>query len=99
MHVHFAVSEFSNMLVWSDIPTLFSVSHQEVVDSLHSGRNIPTVLQSLGCIAQHSVSAFESQNKDITPYIYENIIQVIFCELFYISAYIFLLCCSTVDRL
>ncbi|KAL9449811.1 hypothetical protein AB3S75_011691 [Citrus x aurantiifolia] len=46
-----------------------------LVDSLHCGRNIPTVLQSLGCIAQYSVSAFESQSEDITRYIYENIIK------------------------
>ncbi|KAJ4700670.1 sister chromatid cohesion protein PDS5-like A isoform X1 [Melia azedarach] len=47
-----------------------------LVDSLHSGRYVPTVLQSLGCIAQYSVSSFESQNEDITPYINKNIIQV-----------------------
>ncbi|ESR47424.1 hypothetical protein CICLE_v10003517mg, partial [Citrus x clementina] len=46
-----------------------------LVDSLHCGRNIPTVLQSLGCIAQYSVSAFESQSEDITRYIYENLIK------------------------
>lgn len=46
-----------------------------LVDSLHCGQNIPTVLQSLGCIAQYSVSAFESQNEDITQYIYKNIIR------------------------
>lgn len=65
------------MLAWSDNPAWF-VSPQGLVDSLHSGRNVPTVLQSLGCIAQYSVSSFESQNEDITPYINKNIIQVSF---------------------
>ncbi|KAK2659490.1 hypothetical protein Ddye_006023 [Dipteronia dyeriana] len=49
---------------------------KKLVDSLHSGRNISTVLQSLGCIAQYSVSTFETQDEDITPYIYKIVIQV-----------------------
>ncbi|KAH7567872.1 hypothetical protein JRO89_XS07G0171200 [Xanthoceras sorbifolium] len=49
---------------------------QKLVDSLHSGRNVSTVLQSLGCIAQYSVLTFETQDEDITPYIYKNVIQV-----------------------
>ncbi|KAM7256072.1 hypothetical protein ACFE04_011813 [Oxalis oulophora] len=48
---------------------------KELVESLESGRNVPTVLQALGCIAQISVSAFEAQNGKIKSYIYENIFQ------------------------
>ncbi|KAJ4965300.1 hypothetical protein NE237_017149 [Protea cynaroides] len=44
---------------------------KKLVDFLHSGQNIATVLQSLGCIAQYSVSAFESMDKEITQYIFE----------------------------
>ncbi|XP_052189555.1 sister chromatid cohesion protein PDS5 homolog B isoform X2 [Diospyros lotus] len=43
-----------------------------LVDALHCGhveRNIQTVLQSLGCIAQHSPSTFESQEQEISKYI------------------------------
>ena len=47
------------------------------MDSLHGGQNIPTVLQSLGCMAQHSLSAFEARDKEITSYINETYFQVI----------------------
>ncbi|KAL1543836.1 sister chromatid cohesion protein pds5-like [Salvia divinorum] len=46
-----------------------------LVDSLQSGKNAPTVLQSLGCLAQYSISAFESQEKVITSYVLEKIFQ------------------------
>ncbi|KAG6432617.1 hypothetical protein SASPL_104198 [Salvia splendens] len=46
-----------------------------LVDSLQSGKNVPTVLQSLGCLAQYSISTFESQEKVITNYILEKIFQ------------------------
>lgn len=42
------------------------------MDALRSGQNIPTVLQSLGCMAQHSVSTFEAQEREITQFIVEN---------------------------
>ncbi|KAM5564215.1 sister chromatid cohesion protein PDS5 [Rosa sericea] len=64
------------------IAALFDTSKQlsslckKLVESLISEQNIPTVLQSLGCLAQHSVSTFESQAEEITPYIYQNIFQV-----------------------
>ncbi|GLU01048.1 hypothetical protein SLE2022_183740 [Rubroshorea leprosula] len=48
---------------------------KELVISMHSGKNVPTVLQSLGCISQHFVWVFEAQDAQITPYIYENIFQ------------------------
>ncbi|XP_012078230.1 sister chromatid cohesion protein PDS5 homolog A [Jatropha curcas] len=48
---------------------------KELVYSLHRGWNTPTILQSLGCIAQHSVSAFEAQEREIRLYIFERIFQ------------------------
>lgn len=45
------------------------------MDSLQRGQNAPTVLQSLGCLAQYSVSTFESQEKVIEKYIVEGIFQ------------------------
>lgn len=53
------------------------------MDALESGQNTPTVLQSLGCLAQHSVSAFESHAEEITRYIVDNIISVKEVNLFY----------------
>lgn len=55
----------------------FSVRAQELVDSLYSKRNVPTILQSLGFIAQYSVSNFETQVEEITSYICQKIIQVL----------------------
>ncbi|KAJ0024548.1 hypothetical protein Pint_08187 [Pistacia integerrima] len=55
---------------------IFTNLCKRLVESLHRGQKIPTVLQSLGCIAQYSFSTFETQEEDITPYIYKNIIQV-----------------------
>lgn len=54
---------------------------QELEESLRNGLNIPTVLQSLGCLAQHSVSTFETQNGEITQLIHEKIFQVIVLSL------------------
>ncbi|XP_030933146.1 sister chromatid cohesion protein PDS5 homolog A isoform X2 [Quercus lobata] len=55
---------------------VFSKLCKDLVVSLHAGQNIPTVLQSLGCVAQYSVSAFEAQDGEITSYIYEKIFRV-----------------------
>lgn len=55
----------------------FVLASQELVASLHRGWNTPTILQSLGCIAQHSVSSFEAQYGEIRSYIIEKIFQVI----------------------
>ncbi|KAF4390087.1 hypothetical protein G4B88_005005 [Cannabis sativa] len=65
----------------SAIATLIDTSKEtelckELVESLHCGRNTSTVLQSLGCLAQHSVSTFEAHDGEITPFIYEKILQV-----------------------
>ncbi|KAL3513624.1 hypothetical protein ACH5RR_026341 [Cinchona calisaya] len=60
----------------SSAQVIFSNLCKMLVDSLHLGQNIPTVLQSLGCIAQHSVSAFEAHEKEISHYILEEIFPV-----------------------
>ncbi|XP_044511885.1 sister chromatid cohesion protein PDS5 homolog A isoform X2 [Mangifera indica] len=70
-----AVSAISSLSGTSQ-QLVFSNLCKRLVESLHRGWKIPTVLQSLGCIAQYSVSTFETQDEDITPYIYKNIIQV-----------------------
>lgn len=55
--------------------SLFLLLDQRLVDSLYSGQNIPTVLQSIGCMAQHSVLTYDAQEKEITRYIVEEIFQ------------------------
>ncbi|CAN4099678.1 unnamed protein product [Withania somnifera] len=47
-----------------------------LVDSLHLGKHLPTVLQSLGCLAQHSVLAFQAHEDVVTHYIIEEIFQL-----------------------
>ncbi|XP_057974992.1 sister chromatid cohesion protein PDS5 homolog B isoform X2 [Malania oleifera] len=56
--------------------SVFSELFEKVVIYLHAGKNIPTILQSLGCIAQHSVLAFHMRDQEITQYIKEKIFQV-----------------------
>ncbi|KAJ9673634.1 hypothetical protein PVL29_023280 [Vitis rotundifolia] len=71
----FAVSAIA-ALVGTSEQFVFSELCKALVDSLHAGQNIPTILQSLGCMAQHSVSAFEARDKEITSYINETFFQV-----------------------
>ncbi|KAL0438095.1 UNVERIFIED_CONTAM: Sister chromatid cohesion protein pds5 [Sesamum latifolium] len=52
---------------------IFSGLCKTLLDSLRNGENTPTVLQSLGCMAQHSISTYEAQEKEITHYIVEEI--------------------------
>ncbi|XP_062146872.1 sister chromatid cohesion protein PDS5 homolog B isoform X4 [Alnus glutinosa] len=75
MQAKFAVAAIAALAGVSE-QFFFSELCKELVDSLHSRRNIPTVLQSLGCIAQYSVSTFEAQDGEITSYINEKIFQV-----------------------
>ncbi|XP_027940300.1 sister chromatid cohesion protein PDS5 homolog A isoform X2 [Vigna unguiculata] len=55
--------------------SLFRKLFEELIDSLYSERNVPTILQSLGCITQY-VSNFETQVEEITSYIFQKIIQM-----------------------
>lgn len=48
---------------------IFSNLYEKLVDLLHIRQNISTVLQSLGCIAQYSVSVFGSREKEIKRFI------------------------------
>ncbi|KAL6962149.1 hypothetical protein U1Q18_037103 [Sarracenia purpurea var. burkii] len=63
-----AVTDTSEQVIFADLC-------KTLVDALLVGKNIPTVLQSLGCIAQHSVSIFESRYGEIRRYIVEKIFQ------------------------
>ncbi|GMJ02433.1 hypothetical protein like AT1G77600 [Hibiscus trionum] len=70
----YAVSAIASLIDVSK-PYDFSELCKELVDSLHRGLNTATVLQSLGCIAQYSVSTFEDHDRKITEYVYKKIFQ------------------------
>ncbi|XP_075075380.1 sister chromatid cohesion protein PDS5 homolog B isoform X9 [Nicotiana tabacum] len=77
-------SRVQSKLAVSAIAALMSPSEQslskelckKLVDSLHLGKQLPTVLQSLGCLAQHSVLAFQVHEEVVTRYIIEEIFQL-----------------------
>ncbi|KAI3464509.1 hypothetical protein Pfo_021172 [Paulownia fortunei] len=52
---------------------IFSELCKTLVDSLCNGQNAPAVLQSIGCMAQYSISTFEAQEEVITRHIVEEI--------------------------
>ncbi|XP_019182210.1 PREDICTED: sister chromatid cohesion protein pds5 isoform X2 [Ipomoea nil] len=54
---------------------LFPDLCKKLVDSLRMGQQIQTVLQSLGCLAQHSVVAFEAHEQEVTHFITKEIFQ------------------------
>ncbi|TYK31652.1 sister chromatid cohesion protein PDS5-like protein A isoform X1 [Cucumis melo var. makuwa] len=56
----------------------FSKLCKELANLLSRGMNLPTVLQSLGCIAKYSISTFDDHDQDegIVASIYEKIFQV-----------------------
>ncbi|XP_057735278.1 sister chromatid cohesion protein PDS5 homolog B isoform X2 [Arachis stenosperma] len=56
--------------------SVFLNLYEALIDPLYSQWNVPTVLQSLGCIAQHSVLTFETRGEEITSYISQKIIQM-----------------------
>ncbi|XP_020238238.1 sister chromatid cohesion protein PDS5 homolog A isoform X2 [Cajanus cajan] len=56
--------------------SVFKKLYEELIDSLYSEWNVPTILQSMGCIAQYCVSNFETRDEEITSYICQNIIQM-----------------------
>ncbi|XP_027368350.1 sister chromatid cohesion protein PDS5 homolog A [Abrus precatorius] len=69
----FAVSAIAAL---SSEQSVFLDLFKGLIDSLYSQWNVPTVLQSLGCIAQYSVSTFETRHEEITSYISQKIIQM-----------------------
>ncbi|XP_061341944.1 sister chromatid cohesion protein PDS5 homolog B [Gastrolobium bilobum] len=66
----------SAIATFSSEHSVFLNLFEELIDSLYSQWNVPTILQSLGCIAQYSVSTFETRDEEITSYICQKIIQM-----------------------
>ncbi|CAH9134640.1 unnamed protein product [Cuscuta epithymum] len=48
---------------------------KKLVESLHMWCHIPTVLQSLGCLARYSVAAFEVHAQEVTDFVTKEIFQ------------------------
>ncbi|EFH65409.1 binding protein [Arabidopsis lyrata subsp. lyrata] len=65
-----AVSAIDSLAGSSD-KSVFSELCEMLMDSLLGGRNIPTTLQSLACVGQYSVLAYDNIYEDITSYIYQ----------------------------
>ncbi|XP_019093838.1 PREDICTED: sister chromatid cohesion protein PDS5 homolog A-like isoform X1 [Camelina sativa] len=66
----YAVSAIGSLAGSSD-KYVFSELCEMLLDSLLAGRNIPTTLQSLACVGQYSVLAYDNIYEDITSYIYQ----------------------------
>ncbi|KAK2999347.1 hypothetical protein RJ639_023355, partial [Escallonia herrerae] len=69
-----AVSAIAALIDTSEKSILLELC-KKLVDALHSGQNIPTVLQSLGCLARHSISTFEAHDSQISRHIFEEVFQ------------------------
>ncbi|URD78431.1 Sister chromatid cohesion protein PDS5 [Musa troglodytarum] len=69
----YAVSAISSLIHAPDDP-IFSNLCKKVVNSLHHGRHIPTLLQSLGCISQYSPSTYELYKKQIMHFIIQKLL-------------------------
>ncbi|CAH2067746.1 unnamed protein product, partial [Thlaspi arvense] len=66
----YAVSAIASLAGSSD-NSVFSELCEMLIDSLLGGRNIPTILQSLACVGQYSVLAFDNIYEDISSYVYQ----------------------------
>ncbi|KAF2564185.1 hypothetical protein F2Q70_00016346 [Brassica cretica] len=65
-----AVSAIAS-LARSSEKSVFSKLCKKLRDSLLCGRKIPTTLQSLACVGQYSVLAFDNIYEDISRYVYQ----------------------------
>ncbi|KAL0878226.1 hypothetical protein Bca101_027932 [Brassica carinata] len=65
-----AVSAIAS-LAGSSEKSVFSKLCKKLRDSLLRGGKIPTTLQSLACVGQYSVSAFDNIYEDLSSYVYQ----------------------------
>ncbi|XP_021759751.1 sister chromatid cohesion protein PDS5 homolog A-like isoform X2 [Chenopodium quinoa] len=63
-----ALLDPSEQYLWAEL-------FQKLVKSLNSDCNLPTVLQSLGCLSQHAVVVFQKQENEILSYIQKRIFE------------------------
>lgn len=48
---------------------------QRLVDKLEDNTHLPTILQSLGCIAQNAMPIFETREDDIIKFVVRNVLR------------------------
>ncbi|XP_024361716.1 sister chromatid cohesion protein PDS5 homolog A isoform X1 [Physcomitrium patens] len=70
----FAVSAIAAMSADSGLRAL-SVLYGRLVDKLEDNAHLPTVLQSLGCIAQNAMPIFETREDDIIKFVVRNVLR------------------------
>lgn len=64
-----ALSALSGNLGSEVLTTLYG----KLLDLVKGGVNLPTTLQSLGCIAQHSSSSFKAQQEDLVKFLIQDL--------------------------
>ncbi|KAG0553459.1 hypothetical protein KC19_12G013000 [Ceratodon purpureus] len=70
----YAVSAIAAMTADSGLKAL-SVLYGRLVDKLEDNTHLPTVLQSLGCIAQNAMPIFETREDDIIKFVVRNVLR------------------------
>ncbi|XP_024357694.1 sister chromatid cohesion protein PDS5 homolog A isoform X2 [Physcomitrium patens] len=70
----YAVSAIAAMTADSGLKAL-SVLYGRLVDKLEDNTHLPTILQSLGCIAQNAMPIFETREDDIIKFVVRNVLR------------------------
>lgn len=68
----FAVQALAAITIDSGNKALLAL-YRKLVDLLETGAHLPTVLQSLGCIAQNAMSVFETREEDIVNFLVQDL--------------------------
>jgi len=70
----YAVSALAALTAESGLETL-SLLYKQLVESINNCQNLPTVLQSLGCIAQIAIPIFETREEDVIKFIVRKLLR------------------------
>jgi sister-chromatid-cohesion protein PDS5 len=70
----YAVSAIATLTADSGLKAL-SVLYGRLVDQLEDSAHLPTVLQSLGCIAQNANPIFETREEEVIKFVVRNVLR------------------------
>lgn len=70
----YAVSALAALTAESGLETL-SLLYKQLVESINNCQNLPTVLQSLGCIAQTAIPIFETREDEVIKFIVRKLLR------------------------
>ncbi|CAM6002851.1 unnamed protein product, partial [Sphagnum balticum] len=92
----YAVSAIATLTADSGLKAL-SVLYGRLVDQLEDSAHLPTVLQSLGCIAQNANPIFETREEEVIKFVVRNVLRrsieqdltIVFSEAFLASCFTF----------